>query len=73
MVIGADHSLRKAAGHMLECGVGRLLVVEETNAGRVLGIVTRTDLLDAHRGRRRDAHEAGRHLGLNLAPVKRRH
>ena len=69
-VIGGDHSLRDAADHMVECGVGRLLVIDEAAAGQLLGIVTRADLLDAHRGRLRSARQAGRHLRFNLAPVK---
>ena len=65
-MIGGEHSLREAADHMVERGVGRLLVVGEADAGQVIGIVTRADLLDAHRGRLRSARVAGRHLRLNL-------
>ena len=50
-VVFEENTLREAADHMLRKKVGRLPVVSRTAPHRVLGIVTRTDLLDAHRGR----------------------
>lgn len=47
----ADSSLREAADLMLEEGVGRLPVVHADAPGRVVGILTRSDLLDANRRR----------------------
>lgn len=49
----ADSSLREAADHMVREDVGRLPVVERGEPRRVVGILTRSDLLAAH-GRRLD-------------------
>jgi len=46
-----DSSLREAADLMVEEGVGRLPVVPRETPGRVVGIITRSDLLGAHRRR----------------------
>lgn len=51
IVIFEDSSLREAADHMVETGVGRLVVVERDQPTRPTGIVTRSDLLRAHRPR----------------------
>jgi len=61
-VVGEDHSLREAADHMVESGVGRLVVVDERAPSRVAGILTRGDLLAAHARRLRAAREPGRHF-----------
>ncbi len=45
-----DNTLREAADHMVREGVGRLPVVERGTC-RVVGIVTRSDLLSAHERR----------------------
>jgi H+/Cl- antiporter ClcA/CBS domain-containing protein len=50
-VIYEDRSLREAADHMVREGVGRLPVVRRDDPTRVVGILTRSDLLDAHRRR----------------------
>jgi CBS domain-containing protein len=50
-VVHADHSLREAADHMVREGVGRLPVVD--SEGRLIGILTRSDLLRAHGARLR--------------------
>ncbi|WP_456362136.1 chloride channel protein [Xanthomonas arboricola] len=60
VVIGEEHSLRDAADHMSDAGVGRLVVVDGAQTLRVLGIVTRSDLLAAHRGRLRAARDIKR-------------
>jgi CBS domain-containing protein len=60
-VVREDHSLREAADHMVEADVGRLVVVG--GDGRMVGILTRGDLLAAHARRLREAREASRHLG----------
>ncbi|WP_244875158.1 chloride channel protein [Xanthomonas cannabis] len=57
VVIGEEHSLRDAADHMSDAGVGRLVVVDGAQTLRVLGIVTRSDLLAAHRGRLRASRD----------------
>jgi CIC family chloride channel protein len=50
-VIFPDNSLREAADHMVRENVGRLPVVERTDPRRVIGILTRSDLLQAHERR----------------------
>jgi CBS domain-containing protein len=47
-VVYADSSLREAADHMVRERVGRLAVVERGAPGRVVGMITRSDLLQAH-------------------------
>jgi CIC family chloride channel protein len=47
----ADSSLREAADHMVRENIGRLPVVERTAPRRVIGILTRSDLLAAHHRR----------------------
>jgi CBS domain-containing protein len=46
-----DSSLREVADHMVDEGVGRLPVVARDAPRRVLGVISRSDLLTAHRGR----------------------
>ena len=67
IVVREDHTLREAADHMVEADVGRLVVVSRD--GRMVGIVTRGDLLKAHARRLREAHEASRHLGVKTKPA----
>ncbi|WP_437486140.1 chloride channel protein [Sorangium sp. So ce1014] len=50
-VVFDDSSLREAADHMVTEGVGRLPVVSRQAPRKVLGMLTRSDLLDAHRSR----------------------
>ncbi|HEU4648431.1 MAG TPA: chloride channel protein [Gemmatimonadales bacterium] len=50
-VIFEDNTLREAADHMLSESVGRLCVVRRDEPWRLLGIVSRSDLLEAHRSR----------------------
>jgi chloride channel protein, CIC family len=54
VVVFEDSSLREATDHMVRQEVGRLPVVTRSDPGRVVGIVTRSDLIAAH-GRRLDA------------------
>jgi H+/Cl- antiporter ClcA len=63
LVVREDHSLREAADHMVEADVGRLLVVAAHDSRRLLGIITRADLLAAHGQRLREARHLSRHLG----------
>jgi predicted transcriptional regulator len=53
-----DNTLREAADHMLREGVGRLAVVERRAPLRVVGMLTRSDLLQAHAPRLEAAHQA---------------
>lgn len=60
-VITGRHSLRDAADKMVQARVGRLPVLADDGSGRVVGIISRSDLLAAHErrldetGRRADA------------------
>jgi CIC family chloride channel protein len=54
VVVFHDSSLREAADHMLRHGVGRLPVVSRGDPRLPVGIVTRSDLVEAHQ-RRLDA------------------
>nr|WP_266171540.1 chloride channel protein [Dyella subtropica] len=65
LVVVEGHSLRDAADHMVEADVGRLVVVDHANARRVVGIITRGDLLAAHAHRLREARKIYRHLAGN--------
>ena len=46
-----ENTLREAADHMIREKVGRLPVVSRAAPRRLVGIISRSDLLDAHRGR----------------------
>jgi H+/Cl- antiporter ClcA len=46
-----ENTLREAADHMVHEKVGRLPVVSRSAPRRLVGIISRSDLLDAHRGR----------------------
>jgi CBS domain-containing protein len=50
-VVFEDSTLREAADHMVGEDVGRLPVVARERPTRVVGFITRGDLLAAHRGR----------------------
>jgi H+/Cl- antiporter ClcA/CBS domain-containing protein len=68
IVVREDHTLREAADHMVEADVGRLVVMARDDH-RMVGILTRGDLLKAHAQRLREAHETGRHLGRKTKPA----
>ncbi|MDB4949140.1 MAG: Cl-channel voltage-gated family protein [Gemmatimonadetes bacterium] len=59
-VVYPDNSLREAADHMVREGVGRLPVVDRADPSRLVGIVTRSDLLAAHATRLEAAHRRQR-------------
>lgn len=50
-VVYGDNTLRDAADLMVNEGIGRLPVVERTAPRRVIGIISRSDLLAAHASR----------------------
>jgi CBS domain-containing protein len=52
-----DATLRDAADHMVNHDIGRLPVLDRATR-RVVGVITRSDLLKAHRRRLKEAHEA---------------
>lgn len=55
-VVFPDSSLREAADHMVRENVGRLAVVARENPRRIIGIITRSDLLSAHGRRLEEEH-----------------
>jgi H+/Cl- antiporter ClcA len=67
LVVREDHTLREAADHMVESEVGRLIVIDKDAPHRMVGIVTRGDLLTAHAKRLREARDAARQLGRKRA------
>jgi CIC family chloride channel protein len=56
VVVFDDCSLRQAADHMVRHDVGRLPVISR-QTGKLAGIITRSDILRAHRWRIREGHE----------------
>ena len=64
IMVKEDHSLREAADHMVAEQVGRLIVVSKDAPHRMVGIITRGDLLSAHKRRLQEARQATRHLRI---------
>jgi H+/Cl- antiporter ClcA len=62
LLVGEDHSLREAADHMVAADVGRLVVVAADDPRRVLGMLTRGDVLAAHAPRIHASRQRTRHL-----------
>ncbi len=62
LMVKEHHSAREAADHMVEANVGRLVVVSGSAPHRMVGFITRGDLLAAHANRLRQTHESTRHL-----------
>jgi CBS domain-containing protein len=73
VVAHPDHSLRQAADHMVRNRVGRLAIVERAEPGRVVGVLTRSDLLSAHRRRLDETHRRKRTLRIRqpLTPARK--
>jgi predicted transcriptional regulator len=63
-VIFDDCSLRVAADHMVREGVGRLPVVRRNAPGKIIGILTRSDILSAHGQRLKETHEKIRSIRI---------
>ena len=63
VVIGVDATARAAADLMVREAVGRLPVLER---GRLVGIVTRSDLLEAHSDRLASEQQARRFRRIGL-------
>jgi CIC family chloride channel protein len=57
-----DSSLREAADHMVQEEVGRLPVVSRSAPRKPIGMLTRSDLLAAHRRRLEETHLAEQSL-----------
>ncbi|OOG59586.1 chloride channel protein [Rhodanobacter sp. C03] len=73
IAVNESHSLREAADHMVAESVGRLIVVSKDDPHKLVGIITRGDLLSAHGRRLREARKSSRHLrfrdGLKPRPT----
>lgn len=71
VVIYDTDSLRQAADSMVSAGVGRLPVVKRAQPDRVIGILTRSDLLSAHQKRLSETHHKKRSIRLRRQLRKR--
>jgi CBS domain-containing protein len=67
VVIYDDNSAREAADHMVRERVGRLPVVSRRDPTRVIGIVSRSDLLEAHERRLHARHRVERTIDLTAS------
>ena len=65
----ADSTLRDAADHMVNHDIGRLPVVERGQPGVLVGIITRSDLLSAHRQRLRETARGRPHADPPAPPL----
>lgn len=68
----ADSTLREAADHMVNHDVGRLPVIDRDKRSGVIGMLTRSDILAAHRRRLRDVSEARPTLKLSELTSRRK-
>jgi H+/Cl- antiporter ClcA len=64
IAVNEAHSLREAADHMVAESVGRLIVVSKDDPRKLVGIITRGDILTSHAQRLREARFRGRHIHL---------
>ncbi|MDD5304390.1 MAG: CBS domain-containing protein, partial [Elusimicrobia bacterium] len=72
VAIFEDQSLREACDAMAAEHVGRLPVLSRAHPGRVVGILSRRDVLAAERSRIDETRVARRHLDLRvLRPFRR--
>jgi CBS domain-containing protein len=71
VVVYEDNTLREAADHMVRAGVGRLPVITRETPPKLVGIVSRSDLLSAHEDRLEAANVPEQSLPLS-APWSRR-
>ncbi len=71
VIVYDDNSLREAVDHMVRHDIGRLPVFERSTT-RLIGIITRSDLLGAYRRRIEQSGEGQRHLAWrSLIPKPR--
>jgi H+/Cl- antiporter ClcA len=71
IVVYEEHSLREAADHMVEENVGSVIVVARDAPQRLIGVLTRGDLVTAHTRRLRETHSADRLIRIRQA-IRRR-
>jgi H+/Cl- antiporter ClcA/predicted transcriptional regulator len=55
VVVYSDSTLREAADHMVNHDIGRLPVVDRGKPGKLVGFITRSDILSSHRRRLRES------------------
>jgi CBS domain-containing protein len=67
-VVFDDNTLREAADHMVRENTGRLPVVSRAAPDKVIGIITRGDLLAAHHQRLQEQYKPSR--SINLVPAE---
>lgn len=72
-VVYEDNTLREAADLMVEEGVGRLPVVARPNPHRVVAMISRSDILSAHRRRIEEAYRANQSIRLSWRIWGRNH
>jgi chloride channel protein, CIC family len=66
IVVFEDNTLREAADLMVQEHVGRLPVVRREDPRKLIGIITRSDLLQAHSQRLHEQHTQSTTLDLSL-------
>jgi CIC family chloride channel protein len=64
IVVFEDSSLREALEQMVRAGVGRLPVVKRDATAKVVGILSRSDLLKAHERSLEETHQQERTISL---------
>lgn len=64
VIVYDDSTLREAVDHMVNHGVGRLPVVSRADPSQLLGVITRSDLLEANRRRLDETTRPTRSLRL---------
>lgn len=69
-VIYEDNSLRLASDHMVREGVGRLPVVTRENPGKMVGIISRSDILGMHDKRLRETYQKMRNIRIKKSLKK---
>jgi H+/Cl- antiporter ClcA len=62
IVVYDDSTLREAADHMVNHDVGRLPVISREDPSKLVGIITRSDILRAHRRRLDDLYRPERSI-----------
>ena len=71
IMVHDDNSLREAADHMVRENVGRVVVVSREAPHRMVGMLTRGDLLAAHARRLQETHDANRQFRIRQEFRKR--
>ena len=62
VVMSPDKTLREAADHMVRNAVGRVVITASDEPGKVLGILTRSDIIRAHTGAIASRETRSRHI-----------